>query len=98
MEIILKSIDQAYNSFGCGQRLQFLVKYKAKRRWREGANSINLNRRLNKLVEYWNRDGHEIEKRVIYTAFGDDDVSEGLISGKERYFQYGNNKITNSKK
>jgi len=94
MKIILKSIGQAYNQFGCGQRLQFLIIYNQKR-WMSGSyykgdQSINLNRRLNKLVEYWNIHGKNngIQKRIIYTPFGNNDVSEGKISGFERYYQY----------
>jgi len=100
MKVILKSIGVAYNEFGCGQRLQFLIIYNCKRwtqaNYYKGDESINLNRRLNKLVDYWNIHGKHapIRKMIVYTPFGNDDINEGMIEGWEKYY-HRDNKITN---
>jgi len=81
MEVEMVVIGLPYNQFGCGHRIQFLVKYNRKRwiqRRNEGERSIHLNRGLNKLVEYWNyqgcvlnrdrkRSNYGIWKTILYT-------------------------------
>ena len=84
MKIRMKVIDLPYNQWGCGHRIQFLIIYNRKnwtqrRNWDE--HSINLNRGLNKLVEYWNyhgvvlnrdrkKENYGIYKKIITTPFG----------------------------
>ena len=78
MKVIMRIIDNPYNQYGCGERIQFLIIYNRKK-WTQrrglGEYSIHLNRGLNKLVEYWNYSGKKdpIWKKIIYTPFGDDE-------------------------
>ena len=81
----MKVIDEPYNHWGCGHRIQFLIKYNREKwtsRKSEEEQSIALNRGLNKLIEYWNYHGvilnrdkgkknYGIYKSITFTPFGD---------------------------
>ncbi|HEC40840.1 MAG TPA: hypothetical protein ENI29_21530 [bacterium] len=76
MKVYKKLIDKPYNHFGCGHRIQYLIIYNRKHwssRKHDCEQSINLNRGLNKIVEYWNFNGKHngIWKTTIWTPFGD---------------------------
>ena len=68
-------MDQpAYNHWGCGRRIQFLIEYNRKNTRDCGDQKVYLKPnngfiRLNKLVEYWNYQGNKnpIWKTVIFT-------------------------------
>lgn len=68
MKVQVKKIGNRYNQWGCGYRLLFLIKYK-RDSWIHAkggkGESIHLNRRLNKLVEYWNYHGNSNGRESI---------------------------------
>lgn len=71
MKVQVKKMGGQYNQFGCGYRLLFLIIYKNKRKYSIMGFSNYLNKRLNKLVEYWNFYGNsngrdKIRKTTIY--------------------------------
>ena len=102
MKVEMKIIGLPYNQYGCGHRIQFLIVYNRKgwtKRKSPQEQSIHLNRGLNKLIEYWNRQGvvlnrdkkrknYGIQKEIIYTPFGESEKEE------YRYFDFDTKKFS----